>query len=64
MPNLTADQTSNRPCDDAYALRFTPAEWRCVLEDEAFLEDKDNRYCPPRRLMGVEVRIVPDHGFG
>jgi hypothetical protein len=50
--------------DDRFALRFTPAEWRMLLEDRAFLADKDNRYLPPRRLMGVAVEIVPDHRFG
>jgi hypothetical protein len=49
---------------DRFALHFTPAEWRHVLEHTAFLSDIDNRYLPPRRLMGVEVIIVPDHGFG
>jgi hypothetical protein len=44
-------------------LRFTPAEWRRVLEDAAFLRDGDNSYAP-RRLMGLPVEIVPDHRFG
>ena len=58
-------QTNPRPTvDDRFALKFTPAEWRAVLEDAAFLEEDDNRYLPPRRLMGVAVRIVPDHRFG
>ena len=48
----------------SFALRFTPAEWRALLEDNAFLDDSDNRYLPPRRLMGVAVEIVPDHQFG
>ena len=47
-----------------FSLRFTPAEWRRVLEDAAFLRQPDNRYSPPRRLMGVAVEIVPDHHFG
>jgi hypothetical protein len=50
--------------DDPFALKFTPAEWRALLEDQAFLADRDNRYLPPRRLMGVAVKIVPDHRFG
>lgn len=45
------------------ALRFTPAEWRCLLEDASFLRDRDNSYAP-RRLMGLPVEIVPDHRFG
>jgi hypothetical protein len=44
-------------------LRFTPAEWRCLLEDVSFLRDRDNSYAP-RRLMGLPVEIVPDHRFG
>jgi hypothetical protein len=50
--------------DNRFALRFTPAEWRALLEDRGFLADDDNRYLPPRRLMGVAVEIVPDHRFG
>ncbi len=41
-------------------LRFTPAEWRALLEDPTFLTDPDNSYLP-RRLMGLPVQIVPDH---
>jgi hypothetical protein len=44
----------------AFALRFTPAEWRRLLADADFLRDPDNSY-RPRRLMGVPVQIVPDH---
>ena len=47
-----------------FALHFTPAEWRSFLEDASFLDAEDNSYCPPRRLMGVPVEIVPDHRFG
>lgn len=46
-----------------FALRFTPAEWRSLLADAAFLRDRDNSYAP-RRLMGLAVEIVPDHRFG
>ena len=42
-------------------LMFTPAEWRYLLEDASFLGDSDNSYSVPRRLMGVPVKIVPDH---
>jgi hypothetical protein len=42
-------------------LRFTPAEWRALLEDRSFLRDDDNSYAEPRRLMGLPVVIVPDH---
>ena len=64
MANLKVDQPCDRRGRDAYVLCFTPAEWRSLLEDAAFLGERDNRYSPPRRLMGVEVRIVPDHRFG
>ncbi len=45
------------------ALRFTPAEWRALLEDRSFLEQPDNDFAP-RRLMGLPVEIVPDHRQG
>ena len=47
-----------------FLFRFTPAEWRRLLDDAAFLRQPDNSYRPPRRLMGVGVQIVPDHNFG
>ncbi len=63
-----AHQTNNQDRGEfdrrAGALRFTPAEWRRLLEDRAFLNECGNRYTPPRRLMGVDVEIVPDHRFG
>jgi hypothetical protein len=46
-----------------YRFRFTPAEWRQVIEDIRFLLDPDNSYRVPRRLMGVPVEIIPDHRF-
>ena len=55
---------TNRSGDGVAALRFTPAEWRAVLEDRAFLANSDNRFELPRRLMGAPVQIVPDHRFG
>jgi hypothetical protein len=45
-------------------LRFTPAEWRVLLEDRSFLEQPDNAYAPRRKLMGLPVEIVPDHKLG
>ncbi len=42
-------------------LHFTPAEWRRLLDHPAFLSQHDNSYSVPRRLMGLPVRIVPDH---
>jgi hypothetical protein len=51
------------PAKGRVTLRFTPAEWRCLLEDVSFLRDRDNSYAP-RRLMGLPVEIVPDHRFG
>lgn len=56
-------ETDRRP-DGEGVLHFTPAEWRVLLEDPNFLSETDNRFDPPRRLMGVSVAIVPDHGFG
>lgn len=50
--------------DGVVVLHFTPAEWRAILEDGSFLSGPDNDYVAPRRLMGLEVAIVPDHGFG
>ena len=47
----------------AAVLHFTPAEWRSLLKDGSFLKEPDNSI-HPRRLMGLEVRIVPDHRFG
>ncbi len=53
----------NGPAERGFVLRFTPAEWRLLLEDRSFLDEQDNAYSPPRRLMGIAVRIVPDHRF-
>jgi hypothetical protein len=53
-----------RSADDlprSYTFRFTPAEWRHLLEDRTFLTAPDNSWLPPRRLMGLPVQIVPDH---
>lgn len=49
---------------DFRTLKFTPAEWRVLLEDRSFLDEPDNSYAPRRRLMGVPVVIVPDHTVG
>ncbi len=46
--------------DRRFVLRFTPAEWRHLLEDESFLRDAGNSFLP-RRLMDIPVQIVPDH---
>jgi hypothetical protein len=45
-------------------LKFTPAEWRVLLEDPSFLREPDNSYARPRVLMGLPVLIVPDHSLG
>ncbi|HEX3700813.1 MAG TPA: hypothetical protein VHV27_09080 [Phenylobacterium sp.] len=50
--------------DGRFVLHFTPAEWRAILADDGFLDGADNAYAAPRRLMGLEVAIVPDHRFG
>ena len=52
-------QSANRA--QTAGLAFTPAEWRNILEDPAFLSDEDNSYATPPRLMGIPVTIVPDH---
>jgi hypothetical protein len=44
-------------------LTFTPTEWRQIIDDKDFLNESDNQYKVPRRLMGVPVEIVPDHDF-
>jgi hypothetical protein len=64
MPDLTSYFGRKRQGDGPVALRFTPAEWRVLIDDGSFLTQPDNRYSPPRRLMGVPVEIVPDHRFG
>jgi hypothetical protein len=56
-------ETDRRP-DGVVALHFTPTEWRAILRDPNFLREPDNEYRVPRRIFGVEVRIVPDHSFG
>jgi len=47
-----------------FRFRFTPAEWRDILNDGGFLGQPDNSYRPPRRLMGIGVDIIPDHRHG
>ena len=64
MENLAMDNDRDRPSKRDFAWRFTPAEWRLLLEDESFLTERDNSFSPPRRFMGVQVEIVPDHRFG
>ncbi|HZZ31224.1 MAG TPA: hypothetical protein VFE10_04450 [Phenylobacterium sp.] len=64
MPDLTCYFRRERQGHRSVALRFTPAEWHVLIEDGSFLTQPDNRYSPPRRLMGVPVEIVPDHRFG
>lgn len=64
MPTLSADFHLDRRPDGAFALHLTPAEWRAFLEDPDFLDDPDNSFARPRRLMGLLVEIVPDHTFG
>ena len=55
---------SDRRPDGSTVLHFTPAEWRSILEDKSFLYDEDNAFAPTRRLLGLPVKIVPDHRFG
>lgn len=44
-------------------LKFTPPEWRAVLEQRSFLDRPDNRFQHPRRLFGTPVVIIPDDSF-
>ncbi|HET6971484.1 MAG TPA: hypothetical protein VFH92_10195 [Phenylobacterium sp.] len=64
MPELAPGFETDRPTDRHAVLHFTPSEWRSILQDPDFLRDRDNDYRSPRRWLGVEVRIVPDHRFG
>ena len=64
MTDQTADWDADQRHGQALSPRFTPAEWRHLLEGAAFLTQGDNSYRPPRRFMGIPVRIVPDHGCG
>ena len=60
-PQITTEHNDDeRPFG---TLRFTPAEWRVLLEDRSFLDEPDNDFAP-RRLMGLPVEIVPDHRKG
>ena len=43
----------------SFTFRFTPAEWKHLLDDPDFLSEPGNQYAP-RRLMGVNVEIIPD----
>ncbi len=63
MTGASFEIDEQREAEGALALRFTPAEWRRLLADPEFLDEADNGYLP-RRLMGLPVRIVPDHRFG
>ncbi len=60
MDSATPEAARRRAGAHGFTLRFTPAEWKTLLEDSTFLRDADNSYWP-RRLMGVPVQIVPDH---
>jgi len=64
MPPLSSDFHRDQGPDGAFALHLTPAEWRSFLEDPGFLDEPDNSFVQPRRLMGLRVEIVPDHSFG
>jgi hypothetical protein len=44
-------------------LRFTPSQWRAILESHGFLERPDNRFQHPRRFLGAWVQIIPDESF-
>ncbi len=63
MQSFVLADTADRPSGRRFFLRFTPAEWRVLIEDADFLRDSDNSYLP-RRLMGLPVEIIPDHRVG
>jgi len=64
MAGLDASDHSGRRATRRFCFRFTPAEWRHLLADPAFLADDDNSSTVPRKLMGVPVVIIPDHRLG
>src|SRR5258705_19091 len=57
MANFNETFRTHRFPDGGAALRFTPAEWRSVLEDRGFLASGDNRFEAPRKLMCVPALI-------
>jgi hypothetical protein len=44
-------------------LRFTPSQWRAILESRGFLDRPDNCFQHPRRFLGSRVQIIPDESF-
>jgi hypothetical protein len=44
-------------------IRFTPSQWRAILESHGFLDRPDNRFQHPRRFLGASVQIIPDESF-
>jgi len=44
-------------------VRFTPSQWRVILESHGFLDRPDNRFQHPRRFRGASVQIIPDESF-
>jgi len=64
MASFSETFQTDRSSEGGAAFHFTPAEWRALLEDRDFLASGDNRFELPRQLMGVPVKIVPDHRFG
>jgi hypothetical protein len=44
-------------------VRFTPSQWRTILESHGFLDRPDNRFQHPRRFLGASVQIIPDESF-
>ena len=47
------------PC----VLRFTPSQWRAILESHDFLERPNTCFQHPRRFQGARVQIIPDESF-
>ncbi len=60
----TSLYTASQPRPKAQGvLRFTPSQWRAILESHGFLERLDNRFQHPRRFLGASVQIIPDESF-
>jgi hypothetical protein len=66
MSKTQASQTSAAapPRSKAHGiLRFTPSQWRAILESHGFLDRPDNCFQHPRRFLGASVQIIPDESF-
>jgi hypothetical protein len=61
---VSQSSSASRPPFKAQGvLRFTPSQWRAILESQDFLDRPDNRFQHPRRFLGACVQIIPDESF-